>query len=325
MFSLAELRALRATRAQIEHRVRIGELVSPTRGVFVHPGVPPSWEQRVAVACAAHPSGVTSHRSAGRLHGLRRLGPVDDVEITVPGTRSMARPDVAVHRSHLLRAHHVDHRPDGIRVTTLVRTVFDLAGVLGDAALESVIEQVIDDGRATVDSLVQIGHELARRGRPGSARFNRVLGARPAGRRPAESDLEVRVDRALSALGLPPALRRAAVVLPDGSVIHPDLWWPDLRLVVEIDHVTWHGGRRDAQYDKGRDRQLARLGVQSVRITDEDARRRLGGAAADIAAIAALRTPHTHPNPNPHPHPVLPAHLPPGPASSVRGPNLPDC
>ena len=86
-------------------------------------------------------------------------------------------------------------------------------------------------------------------------------------------------------------LRRAAVLLPDGSTIHPDLWWPELRLAVEIDHVAWHGGRRDAQYDKRRDRQLARLGIQTVRITDEDVRLRLGAAAADIRAIAAARSP----------------------------------
>jgi hypothetical protein len=43
---------------------------------------------------------------------------------------------------------------------------------------------------------------------------------------------------------------------------------PQLRWAVEVDHVTWHGGRFDAQADKGRDRQARRIGWQVDRVTD---------------------------------------------------------
>ena len=50
---------------------------------------------------------------------------------------------------------------------------------------------------------------------------------------------------------------------------------PTFKLAVEVDHVTWHGGRLDAQRDKLRDRELTRLGWTVVRVTDEDIDRRL--------------------------------------------------
>jgi very-short-patch-repair endonuclease len=67
-----------------------------------------------------------------------------------------------------------------------------------------------------------------------------------------------------------------------------DLADASLRLGVEVDHVTWHGGRLDAQRDKRRDRQLARLGWTVVRVTDDDVTRRLDEAVQHIIDIAAL-------------------------------------
>ena len=45
---------------------------------------------------------------------------------------------------------------------------------------------------------------------------------------------------------------------------------PTVRFGVEVDHVTWHGGRVAAQRDKWRDRQLMRIDWVVVRVTDED-------------------------------------------------------
>ena len=92
-----------------------------------------------------------------------------------------------------------------------------------------------------------------------------------------------------AALGLPAAERQAKVTLADGVSIHPDLWWPSRHLVVEVDHVSWHGGRLDAQYDKRRDRQVARLGIQTLRVTDEDLTHRFHATIHEILAVAKLR------------------------------------
>ena len=46
------------------------------------------------------------------------------------------------------------------------------------------------------------------------------------------------------------------------------------RFGVEVDHVTWHGGRLAAQRDKWRDRQLMRIDWVVARVTDEDLQQR---------------------------------------------------
>ena len=53
-------------------------------------------------------------------------------------------------------------------------------------------------------------------------------------------------------------------------MIHLDGAVPELRWAVEIDHVTWHGGRFDTQRDKDPDRGARRLGWQVERVTDHE-------------------------------------------------------
>jgi len=50
-------------------------------------------------------------------------------------------------------------------------------------------------------------------------------------------------------------------------------------------HVTWHGGRFDAQYDKSRDRAARRAGWQIERITDQALREDFRG---EIAAVVEM-------------------------------------
>ena len=65
--------------------------------------------------------------------------------------------------------------------------------------------------------------------------------------------------------------------------------------MVEVDHVTWHGGNRNSQRDKWRDRQLRRLGIDTMRVSDEDVREGLAGVTDDIAVVlrTRLRGPET--------------------------------
>ena len=127
-----------------------------------------------------------------------------------------------------------------------------------------------------------------KQGRDGTARFVRVLARRPSLAKPKNSDLEVRVLRALASRGVV-LVPQYEIRLPDGSVIHPDGVDPFRRFGVEIDHVTWHGGRVRSQYDKWRDRQTARLGWVIARVTDEDLRTRFHGTINDLVEIYVRR------------------------------------
>ena len=256
-------------------------------GTYRLAGAPRTPAQAAALACAAGPDVVVSHVSAGRVWRFRRLGPDRQLHVLIAGQNHRRLPDTILHRSHRIDAVDVIERPDGIRVTSPPRTVFDLASTFDDERLESIIEQVAHDGLATIPTLVATGVRLRQRGRNGSARYGRVLQSRPAWLKPADSDLELVVERAIIAAGLPRPLRQEPIRLHTGAVIRPDFYWPSAAQVLEIDHVTWHGGKVDLTEDKRRDRLLRRLGINSNRVTDEDVRDRLPAVIDDLRAILA--------------------------------------
>ena len=87
-------------------------------------------------------------------------------------------------------------------------------------------------------------------------------------------------------LGINAAMRKQVPVLLDsGQQVRIDLAEPELKFGVEVDHVTWHGGRLDSQNDKARDRALARLGWTIVRVTDADVRVRFHETIAELVEI----------------------------------------
>ena len=58
--------------------------------------------------------------------------------------------------------------------------------------------------------------------------------------------------------------------LPGYGPAHLDGADRRLRWGVEVDHVTWHGGRIDAQRDKARDRAARRINWLIERVTDQE-------------------------------------------------------
>ena len=285
VITLTRLHELGVTSRQIHRLVRTKVLIATSRGVYRLAGAPPTLEQAMALACAVGPDVMVSHISAGRVWGLRRLGGDQRLHVTIRGRAHRLVPGAVVHRCHRIDPVDVVERPDGIRVTSPPRTCFDLASTVTDDRLESIIEQVLHDGMATLPTLFSTGHRLRERGRKGSARYQRVLESRPAWLKPVDSGLELELEQALIAAGLPRPVRQHALRLPSGEDIHPDFYWPDLHEIVEVDHVTWHGGREASAYDKRRDRLVRRLGISTTRVTDSDIRDHLPSVVADIAAV----------------------------------------
>jgi very-short-patch-repair endonuclease len=273
---------------QIGYLVDTGQLVRARHSVFRHAAAPCTHDQRLALACAVSESVAISHQSAGRKRGLRRLGRDQRIHATIPGRAHLRIPGVVIHRSHLILPTDVVEQDDGIRLTSVERTIFDLADVVSDPALESIIEQAVHDELCSISSLRVLGSRLCRQGRNGSERFRRVLDLRPEWWTAVDTDLELRLEQAIIAAGLPRPIRQFEITLPDGSDIHPDFYWPDPPTALEVDHSSWHGGREQQTYDKWRDRQLTRIGVRPMRVSEDDIRFRVETVVSDLAAV--LRT-----------------------------------
>jgi very-short-patch-repair endonuclease len=279
-------------RARVSHRRRT-ELLSCRFLEPVHRGVyrlgshDVGFEQSCLAACLALPDAVVSGPSAGRLLGLRRMptGPVHVLTKAKP----IELTDVIVHRTTTLGpADWMAREDDGIRMLRPVRLAVDLARFLDDHDLESVIEQLIDRGLASIPALHACGRRLAGSGRDGIRRFGRVVNRRPVWNKPKDSDLEVRLFRALAANGVV-LETQVRIDLGGGHWLHLDGADRERRFGVEVDHVTWHGGRLATQQDKWRDRQAMRLGWLVARVTDEDIEQRLNATVAEICEIHRLR------------------------------------
>jgi hypothetical protein len=283
--TLADLRRFGATRNEIDRLLRTRRLVPYVTGVYRLAGAPRTTDQLAALACATGLDIVVSHLSAGRVWKFRRLGADHRLHVSVAGQNHRLLPGVVVHRTHLMEAVDIVEQTDGIRVTSPPRTLFDLARVVSDEQLESIIEQVLNDGLATIPTLFATGRRLRQRGRDGSARFGRVLESRPAWLKPVGSDLELVVERAIIAAGLPRPVRQYEIRLPSGELVRLDFFWPEERVDLEVDHVTWHGGRVNGAADKRRDRKLRRIGIATVRATDDDVRFGLAAFIDDLRAI----------------------------------------
>lgn len=285
-----ELRDLGVTIDQRERLVADGLLVRMFDGVYRMASTPESLEGWCLAACLADSRAVITGRACGRLAGLRRMGNDPTIDVRVPHySNTLTGPNIRLRRCNILDPEHVAIRPDGIRVVSPARLAFDLGAVMTDLDLESVIEQMLDRGWCTMCELHEMAHRMYHPRRPGSKRYVRVIQSRPAWMKPADSHQEVQLLDALRRRGVTGLVRQHPITLETGITVHPDLAVPELRWAIEVDHVTWHGGRVDAQQDKQRDRGLRRLDWAVERVIDEEIDRNLAGVVDELLALLDQR------------------------------------
>lgn len=259
-----------------------GLLVPVHQGIYRLASHEPTFEQRCVAACLIGPHVTLSGPTAGRLYGLRKCH-TDDIHVIAD--RAVLAQGIHSHRTNLLDTSDIAVRGP-IRLLRPARLLCDLASHLSDADLESVIEQALERKLVSLGSLRSVGGRFMRSGRNGTRRLAAVMNSRPMWTRPPESDLELRLLRALAARGFD-LTPQHPVVLDGGREIRLDMADPTIRLAIEVDHATWHTDRMQVQRDKRRDRALIRLGWTVVRVTDEDLDLRFVGTVDELVAVAA--------------------------------------
>ena len=215
----------------------------------------------MAAVLACGPGAALSHRSAAHLHGLIDRSPsLPDVTTPRPGraVKGMRR-----HRSRNLNG---VTRRNGIAVTTVARTLADLA----DVAPERVVARALRQA----DVLYGVTPSPIN-GRRGAARLTG-----PPDR--SRSELE----RRFAAL-----CRSAGIQEPEHNVrfagLEVDFLWREQRLVVELDGWRYHRGRQAFEEDRARDRALARAGYRTLRFTHRQVADRPGDVARTVRAALA--------------------------------------
>lgn len=287
--SLAELLADGFTRNTVRRLVSAGVVVKCHKGVYRLAVVSDTFEARCAAACLADHRVVVAGPAAARLWSFRHVFRPDQPVLLTDHDQTPLTRGVMLRRTNVLDPEDWVIRPDSIRVASPPRAWFDCARDLTDERFEMLTEWVLDH-HASIPTLWRQRRRLSSRGRPGLARVNRILSKRSVWQRPAGSGLELRVLEALEGRGVVGLVRQHPIRLANGVTIHPDAALPDIRWALEIDHVTWHGGRLDAQRDKGRDRGLRRVGWQVDRVTDIEIEEQFATTINELLELITLRS-----------------------------------
>jgi very-short-patch-repair endonuclease len=275
-----QLVALGYGKEAILHRVRTGRLHPSWPGVYVVGRPEATREGRwMAAVLTCGPGAALSHTSAA---GLWKIHPSPSrgwPEVSIPAERRIRpRARLRIHRRVDL-AGSVTHR-DRIPVTSISLTLVDLAPRLTERQLERAVNQadilgLIDPGslRAKIEGTAR---------RPGLVKLRRLLDTRSFRR--TDSDLERRFLRLIRAAGLPIPLTQRSVC---GHRV--DFYWPELRLVVETDGLTYHRTPAQQARDRHRDQAIAAAGLIPLRFTHHDVVREPERVIETVSSVIRTR------------------------------------
>lgn len=262
----------------VDYRVRMRRLVPLFRGVYRTGAAPTQFEREIAAVLACGEGAVLSHRSAAAMWGIAESHDMIDVILTRGCRRPGAR--VRAHRMRGLRREEVTSLY-GVPITTLARTVLDLAASTDRQDLEQILARTFRKRPASRDEVSRFAKDNPRR--PGIKELRRAL-ARSAEPQLTRSEAEKR------ALAL---FRRAELPAPRSNHnvegFEVDFLWPKERVVAEIDGFAFHAGAAEFERDRLRDAVLAAAGYRVVRITWRQLTRYPEAVIARLAAALAQR------------------------------------
>ena len=252
----------------VDRLVRGGVLEVMTRRVLRARGAPRTPEQDLmAEVLDAGPGGASSRRSAAWLWGVSGFPiALDDV---VRDRSLTSRSTSGSHWPVLLPSHHLTV-VRGIPVTTLARTIFDLAAMPKYAwRIGGIIDSIDGKSPSLLVALHTLLPEMAKRGRTGTVAMREALSTRPPDR-VRLTGLERRFEHILRSAGY--AVPRRQVDLGGHSWIgRVDYYDDPIKVIYEIDSMAHHTSLTDRLNDARRDAAAIEAGfVEVVRIPEED-------------------------------------------------------
>jgi hypothetical protein len=241
---------------QIRDRVRSGVLISDYRGVYRAGHRAPSTDATymAAVKACGDDAAITGLPAAHLLVLIKGKPPPP--EVTAPTKHQV--PGLKTRRSRLAARDVTEVR--GIPVTTVARTIVDLAATLPPQALALACHEAGGRHRTTPREVAGV---LERRpNAPGAAKLRAVMWGDT---KVSLSRLESRFLSLLRAHNLPLPITNK----PAGGR-RVDCRWPEHRLTVELDSYRFHNSRHACEQDRARERQAYARGDEFRRYTPGD-------------------------------------------------------
>jgi very-short-patch-repair endonuclease len=258
----------------IDHKLALGRLHRLHRGVYAVGHCRLTREGHwMGAVLAAGEGAVLSHRAAAALLGL---GHFLRIEVTAPTHR--ARPGIDVHTS-IVPPDEVTAE-QGIPVTTIPRTLVDLASVLPPHRVERAVNEAEVQRHTDHLSLADLVERY--RGRRGIRTIKAILARLETGVTVTRSELESRFLAFTRQACLTSPLLNAHLL-----GFECDCVWPKQRVIVELDGHATHSTREAFEQDRARDRTLRAEGWQVVRVTWRQLHESPEALAADLRRILA--------------------------------------
>jgi very-short-patch-repair endonuclease len=238
---------------------------------------------------AKEPSSL-SHTTAATVLGLDV--PEDlAVHVTTPRNLRPPQPWVRVHRRKLARCDVTEVR--GQRVTTMPRTIIDLAAVLDEEPLDIALDSAIRM-RMSRSRFLERFEEVAKDRPHGIRVLRKLIDERETEQGLTGSAFERRLLRLLRRGGLPLPVCQYEVERRNFKAFI-DFAYPEFGIAVEADGYRWHDGRGAFERDRVRTSELGSLGWRVIQVTWLQLKYDPAGVlerirrALDTPAIVALR------------------------------------
>jgi Protein of unknown function (DUF559) len=261
--SRSQLVELGVSATTVDHWVRRSRLHVVHRGVYAIGHAALRVEgRRLAAVLACGRGAVLSHLGAAAHWGLLHSEQTR-VDVTTPRTRR-AIPGIRLHSSRSLDARGTTSH-EGIPITTIARTLIDLAATVPESRLERALAQAerlqLYDQRAIIDVIGRTN------GHRGGGALARATAAEP---KLTRSELEVTFRKLVRRAGLPEPLGNFILDAPDHPRLEVDFYFPTHNLVVETDGWETHRTKAAFQSDRRKDAALTSAGLRVMRFTYED-------------------------------------------------------
>ncbi|MDX1448724.1 MAG: hypothetical protein R3246_06625 [Acidimicrobiia bacterium] len=275
------LRSLGMSRNMIDGRVRRHGWEGVGRGAYrVFPARDHLDWLRAAVTVVERAT--VSHESAAELHGIRRV-PWGRTVVTAHSRTTHDFGPVKFHRAHDLLDWHRTV-VEGLPVTTVERTVVDLAQTRSAGHIGAIVDDLVSARRLSLDALAALARSVARRGKPGTVTMREVL-ERRLGIDGTASELERRGRNLIAAAGLPLPVPEFSI--PWAPHRRFDDAYPSIQLAIEWDSIRYHGDLASFDADRERDRSVVLHGWRILRFTWKDVTERPDRVVETLAALVA--------------------------------------
>lgn len=255
----------------LDRALEAGRITHEADAVYGLPGWPESWWREVwRAVLATGPDAVVSHETAAAIHRLTNF-PRGRIVLTTKHGDHHWHGLADMRQSTDLKPQHVMVR-DGLPVTTVVRTLFDLAAVTGRERLAVAIEDAHITRQCRIEELIALYEELRRPGKHGMKKLGRILAERGPGYVPPESKLERMLLKILRDAGLPRP--RLQVQFPWRTRLESrcDALYERERIILEADGRRWHTRVDQMANDRRRDNEAQNHGYRTYRFVYEELR-----------------------------------------------------